>query len=149
MIPPFEPHSGNLPPGLHHATWEEVVTRFGGNAHRRQLLDGLRVVLELLHQFGCQQFYLDGSFVTAKELPGDWDGRWDVEGVDVFRLLAVAPLLWDGAPGRPNQKAQYGGDIFPIRLTASRAERRVLDQFQVVYATGQAKGIIVLDLETL
>ena len=136
-LPPFEPHSGNLPPGQHPATWADVLVRFGGSAHRRQLLYGLR------------RFFLDGSFVTAKEFPDDWDGCWDVEGVDVFALLNADPLLWDDAPGRANQRARYGGDLFPTRFTDVRAERLVLEQFQVVYAAGEAKGIVVLDLEAL
>ena len=84
--------------------------------------------------------------MTAKETLGDWDGCWDVEGVDVFGLLAVAPLPWDDTLGRPNQKARYGGDLFAVRPSAG-AERCILDQFQVVYATGEAKDIIVLHLE--
>lgn len=149
VIPPLEPESGNLPPGVHAASWAEVVERFGHIPHRRRLLDGLRRALDELRNYGCRTFYLDGSFVTAKEIPGDWDGCWDVAGVDVFRLAATFPLLWDDVGGRINQKAEYGGDIFPIQFTPMEDDHRVLREFQTVPATGQPKGVIVLDLETL
>jgi transcriptional regulator with XRE-family HTH domain len=41
MIPPFEPSTGLLPPGIHDATWEELVARFGWTPHRLSLLAGL------------------------------------------------------------------------------------------------------------
>ena len=73
MIPLFR-RNGTLPPGVHWATWEEVVERFGGNAHRQSLLAGLKQALENLKQAGCRDFYLDGSFVTDKLEPEDFDG---------------------------------------------------------------------------
>lgn len=149
MIPPFDPATGNLPPRVHEATWDEVVAQLGYTPHRRALLSGLRTALEQLHAFGCRRFYLDGSFVTAKEDPNDYDGCWEAEGVDVSRVALVAPFLWDDTRGRPNQKALFGGDIFPVRSTGLPSERHILDQFQVVYATGQPKGIVALDLEEL
>lgn len=39
VIPDFD-ESGNLPPGIHEATWEEVVERYGGNTLRKRLLQG-------------------------------------------------------------------------------------------------------------
>jgi hypothetical protein len=39
VLPPFDPDTGRLPVGVHEATWDEVVDRFGWNPRRRQLLD--------------------------------------------------------------------------------------------------------------
>jgi hypothetical protein len=72
-LPPFETTTGRLPPGEHTVTWEEVVDRFGWNRRRRQLLDGLAEALALLADAGCTRVWINGSFVTAKEEPGDFD----------------------------------------------------------------------------
>lgn len=84
MIPPFDTN-GNLPPGLHWATWEEIVERFGGTERRNELLAGLGRVLDALRDAGCGVAYVDGSFVTAKLRPGDFDGCWEPDGVDLHR----------------------------------------------------------------
>jgi len=41
---------------------------------------------------GCRTAYVDGSFVTAKEDPEDFDGCWESEGVS---LKALDPVLCD------------------------------------------------------
>jgi hypothetical protein len=48
---------------------------------RRQLIDGLTEGLSVLAESGCQQVWLNGSFVTSKEEPGDFDCVWDTAGV--------------------------------------------------------------------
>ena len=85
MIPAFDDF-GRLPLGEHTATWEEIVERFGWNPHRRRLLDGLADGLEALASAGCRQVWLNGSFVTSKDEPADFDACWDIEGVDLNRL---------------------------------------------------------------
>ncbi|MEJ0099375.1 MAG: hypothetical protein WDO12_06385 [Pseudomonadota bacterium] len=81
MIPPFDV-SGLLPPGVHQAQWAEIVQRFGQNAVRQWLLHGLKRALDALKAAGCTDAYLDGSFVTAKAAPGDYDLCWSVTGVN-------------------------------------------------------------------
>jgi Family of unknown function (DUF6932) len=41
MIPAFD-ECGNLPPGIHRATWTEIVARYATSIHRRDLLDDER-----------------------------------------------------------------------------------------------------------
>jgi Family of unknown function (DUF6932) len=72
MIREFD-ECGSLPPGIHHATWTEIVTRYATTTHRRYLLDGLLDALRSLATAGCRVAYLDGSFVTAKEHPRDFE----------------------------------------------------------------------------
>ena len=73
MIPQFR-DDGFLPEGVHLATEAEVTFRFGtSNPHRRRLTLRLRHWLELARLTRSQRFLLDGSFVTAKERPGDID----------------------------------------------------------------------------
>lgn len=35
-----------------------------------------------LRAAGCKRAYIDGSFINAKERPGDFDACWDLDGVD-------------------------------------------------------------------
>ncbi len=44
MIPEFDEH-GNLPPGVYWAEWEEFKERFGTNATRRRMIDGLELAI--------------------------------------------------------------------------------------------------------
>src|SRR5215469_6170594 len=115
MIPAFQP-DGTLPPGIHSATWGEVEQRFGIDRHRLRLLAGLRAVLQKLSQAGCQKVYLDGSFVTEKDVPGDFDAAWDMAGVDFALLMAIEPALFDFSNRRAAQKAKYLGELFPAEL---------------------------------
>jgi hypothetical protein len=86
------------------------VGRFGWNAPRRRLLDGLADGLELLKTAGSRRVWLNGSFVTSKDEPADFDACWDPEGVDIDRL---DPVLTDLSAGRRTQKARFGGEFFP------------------------------------
>lgn len=145
MLPPFD-SSGNLPPGIHWAEWSEVKDRFGSTPHRRRLLVGLLGALKNLRDAGCTAAYLDGSFITARERPGDFDGCWDVQGVDIKRL---DPVLKTFSNGRVLQKAKYRGELFPSGSRADVSGRTFLNFFQTDKSTGDAKGIVALKLEGL
>jgi hypothetical protein len=72
-IPAFR-DDGYLPEGLHTAREEEIVVRFGESTPRRAYLMGrLQRWLELARAVGARRFFIDGSFVTQKEEPGDID----------------------------------------------------------------------------
>jgi hypothetical protein len=81
MLPGFDPQTGARPSGIHTARWSALAERFSRNGHRQQLLAGLREAM-LLHAAGCRRVYVDGSFATAKDFPGDMDALWDTAGVD-------------------------------------------------------------------
>jgi hypothetical protein len=125
VIPSFE-SEGNLPPGIHHATWSELASRFGGTVHRRNLLEGLKRALESLRQAGCNRVYVDGSFVTAKVEPDDFDGCWEVHGVDPDKL---DPVLLTFTNKRAAQKAKYRGELFLADSQADPAGTRFIDFF--------------------
>src|SRR5688572_13185929 len=111
MILEFD-HNGNLPPGIHQGTWDEFANRFGWNRHRQRLIEGLRAAVRHLQQAGCRVIYVDGSFVTAKEVPNDYDAVWDVDGLDEAVLYRLEPAFFDLDPPRRIQKARYGGEFF-------------------------------------
>ncbi len=72
-IPAFRP-DGYLPEGLHLATLEEIVRRFGtSTSRRRYLLSRLQRWVELARTVGALRLFVDGSFVTQKSAPGDID----------------------------------------------------------------------------
>lgn len=125
------------------ATWNEIETRFGGTEGRDALLHGLRAALESLAAAGCRTAYINGSFVTEKEEPQDFDACWDAAGVDPDRL---DPALLDFANRRAAQKQRFGGELFPADFAAEPAGMRFLDYFQRDRETGDAKGIVAIDL---
>ena len=142
MLPEFEA-DGNLPPGVHGATWEEFCDRFGTTPWRRRLLVGFRAALENLRSAGCLTAYVDGSFVSSKSAPGDYDACWEETGVDPDKLDSVLKTF---AGGRAAQKAKYGGELFPAAAVAGSGGGAFLDFFQTDKDTGARKGIVALDL---
>jgi hypothetical protein len=150
VIPPFEINPGEdghyqLPPGIHVATWPELVERFGTNERRRELLAGLLRALQALNAAGCRRAFIDGSFVTSKDVPGDFDGCWDHDGVD-FDVLDPVLLNFDGH--REAQKAKFEGELFIAAMPADELGIRFLDFFQLD-RDGRSKGIIQIDLKDI
>ncbi len=135
-----------MPQGIHNATWEEFADRFGISNRRKDLLVGLEKALTELKRVGCKTVYIDGSFVSNKLNPDDYDGCWDVTGVDINLM---DPILMDFDNSRATQKAKYKGEFFPSISVASRNGDTFLDFFQTDKDTGDRKGIIEIDLETL
>lgn len=75
-IPELNP-TGLLEPGLHEATLQEVKARFGQfqrSDRRAALMAALERYVDEARQSGVAEAVLvDGSFVTAKDEPGDVD----------------------------------------------------------------------------
>jgi hypothetical protein len=138
VLPAFDPDSGRLPPGEHVASWDEVVERFGWTERRRRLLDGLAEAIELLAAAGCRRVWLNGSFVTAKDEPGDFDACWDTDEVD---LDALDPVL---SNHRSAQKARFGGELFP-NVIETQSGLSFAEFFQNERDTSR-KGIVVINL---
>jgi len=145
VIPDFET-DGLLPPGVHWASWQEFSDRFGTNEHRKNLLSGLRDALVSLKAAGCQTIYVDGSFVTSKETPGDFDGCWDPTNVDPHRL---DPVLLKFDRGRATQKAKYRGEMFISTMRNGNPGPPMLEFFQNDKNSGKHKGIVAIDLRRL
>lgn len=142
MIPDFD-EDGNLPSGIHWAPWPEIRMRYGTNPHRRRLLEGLRAALEILARAGCQQAYLDGSFVSAEDFPADFDMCWDLRGVD---HTALDPVFLDFDNGRSAQKRRFMGEFFPAQLPELLSGKTFLEFFQTDKSGIGLKGIVAMDL---
>jgi len=144
MIPALDPQTGYLPVGVHDAAWAEVAPRFAGNGHRHRLVNGLLEALRNLKSAGCGWVLLDGSFVSEKPLPSDYDGAWDAKGVDPYQL---DPVLLDYSNGRAAMKAKYGGELFPA--TAEAAPGILYREFFQRDRNGVPKGVVQIDLGSL
>jgi hypothetical protein len=131
-----------LPPGVHSATLEEVEARFATTHVRKNLFDGFLRGVESLRNAGCRVVFLDGSFVTEKATPGDFDACWDPIGVNPGEL---DPVLLDFSENRRRQKAKYGGEFFPSSAKAD-GTRTFEEFFQVDTHSGKPKGIIRIRL---
>ncbi len=143
MIPEFD-ENGNLPPGVHWAEWEEFEERFNINPTRQRLIYGLELAMTKLKAAGCRSIYINGSFVTSKSKPGDFDACWDDEGVDLAYLQKNAPRLLNQYD-RQAQKAKYRGELFRSSQSVGDYGQVSLDFFQKDRLFNK-KGIIAIDL---
>ncbi len=129
MIPPFD-NEGDLPFGIHQATWQEFQSRFCIFAHsnrRLKLCDTIEQLIIAAKNSGIvEQLILAGSFVTSKEEPNDFDAIIIFQSsVDVTSLAPFQLDLVDGSRAR----RRFGGDVFPIRSGTTRASN-LLSYFQ-------------------
>lgn len=143
MIPDFE-ENGNLPPGVHFCEWEEFQERFATTRRRVQLIAGLFMVMQELKAAGCRSIYINGSFVTSKPDPRDFDACYDNETVDTDYLRINAPRLLNHYD-RAGQKAKYKGEIFPSNQRVGNYGDNSFDFFQSDRQRNK-KGIIAIDL---
>lgn len=145
MIPELD-INGNLPKGIHDATWQEITKCYGYTIHRRKLLDGLKLSLTDLKEVGCETVYLDGSFISSKEVPNDFDCCWDETNVDLYKLKANHPIFFDFDNKRKNQKDKYLGEFFPASVIAEPINKRIFLEFFQLDRNGEPKGIIKINL---
>lgn len=103
--------------------------------------------MEQLKSAGCPTIFIDGSFVTNKQNPGDFDVCWEDNGVDINYLKSIAPTLYNFALRRAEQKSKYKGEIFPSNYPANDTGTAYIDFFQFDTRTNTLKGIIAIDLQ--
>ena len=144
MIPACDRATGYLPPGVHSASWSEVAPRFGHNLHRDRLTTGLYAALKNLAGDGCRSVLLDGSFISERPLPNDYDGAWETQGVDPYKL---DPVLLDFSNGRAAMKAKFGGELFPASALA--APGVLYRAFFLKDRSGVSKGVVEINLGSL
>jgi hypothetical protein len=148
MIPALVALSGApwmvLPVGIHPATLDEVEIAFAVNQTRRMLFNGLVSAAISLRNAGCGLIYLNGSYVTAKPVPGDYDALWDPAGIDIAKL---DPVFLNFDDNRLAQKTKFKGEFFPANAVNFPSQPFV-EFFQVDRFTGGRKGILSVALST-
>ncbi|MCY3879257.1 MAG: hypothetical protein OXF74_08775 [Rhodobacteraceae bacterium] len=130
---------------LCHSALDEINQSFAYNPWRRRLFAGLLKASANLATAGCQTLFLDGSFITEKPAPGDFDACWEPYGVN-WDLLD--PVFSQFANQRSAQRKKFGGEFFPSRTRADAQDRNFVDFFQIEKFTGQPKGIVLIDISS-
>lgn len=139
--------NGNLVPGIHAITWQEFVAEFGYTNHRKNLIDGLKKAMNQLKTCNCKRVYIDGSFVTKKLTPGDWDGCYDSAEMDLVKLQEEYPVFFELRHPRAAQIAEFKGEIFPSSAKADLYGTTFLLFFQREKMHQSPKGNIELSLK--
>ncbi len=120
-----------------------MAERFGTNALRNELLGGALRAAQHLKQVGVQDLWLDGSFTSEKENPGDYDMCFALVQADLRSLdPLLRPPLSLTQSGRAGMKRKYRGDVLPQHGAGG-----FLAFFQ--QDRGTPKGIIKIDTSTL
>lgn len=132
---------GKLSAGIHTATWDEFQNLLSYNSKRIWLLEGLTMLLIELSKVCCSAVYVDGSFVTNKEIPGDYDLCWKMEGVIIEDLDPV--LTNYTLQGKKAIEDKYRGDIRGAEFSVRETGVSYLEFFQHD-RDGSAKGIVEL-----
>lgn len=147
MIPEFE-EDGLLPAGVYEASLPEFEQRFVYNLRRKQIYEGIVVLIQDLKNVGCSVMYIDGSYVTAKVMPGDADICWELKPdrdyISFVKL--VSPVLLLTAYPRVEQKKRYKADVLPATAPADGKGTLYRDFFREDKNTGKSKGIIKIIL---
>jgi len=143
-IPEFR-EDGWLPEGHWQATREEIEERFGGEpgSQRRKLFAQLTEWRDALRRLQIAgMLILDGSFVSAKERPGDIDAIF-VSDVDSMETIATEPEAANLLSYV--QIKEFGfGDLFFFTETAVRDFPALcrLDGFDADSRSGRSKGVL-------
>jgi len=135
VIPSFN-ESGQLPPGIHQASFDEFQERFAifdRSDRRLQVYAQLeRLLIEVKKAAVVKRVYVGGSFVTAKAEPNDFD-----------RILVLDPSVI-GTTLRPFEynlvsrkmaRRLFGGDVLPA-LEGSEALSNYLEFFRTSRSGG-------------
>ena len=136
--------NGNLIEGIHTMSIDEFEIEFGFNKIRKTLIEGLKLGIEHLKDCVCKNLYIDGSFVTKKEIPSDFDACWDEDGVDLAKLISSYPTIVNFDEGRKYQKLLYGGEFFLMNTKASPYDTFI--NFFQKDRDGNKKGIVNIKL---
>ncbi len=142
-LPPLT-ERGVLPPGIHEASWREFSARFGTNAARREQLFNMELLLqEMRKQKAGDSAFVGGSFVSKKEIPGDFDMTWRVSGEKIGELKKASPILVD----RELQKETLGGQL--MATYPNSPGDGVLGFLQYNPRLRTKVGVVQIDVDTL
>lgn len=144
MIPDFDPATGYLPQGEHAANWSDVIARFAWNTHRQHLVSGLCRLARALRDERCRLFLLDGSFVTRKEFPGDFDACCDYTGMSAIALKRLRLMTT-----KEIMKAEYFGEVYAYARPVPSDDRYTFREFFSRDGDDVPKGLVRLNLASV
>jgi len=125
-------------------TLHQVKEAFAWNETRQVLYQGLLAAARNLAAAGVPAIWIDGSFTTAKDEPGDVDGCW--EYVPSVNVDLVDPVFLDIRPPRKAMKAKYGVDFLVAGLRLADARGATVQEFFQIDRDGNPKGIVRVGL---
>jgi len=134
--------NGQLEPGIYELDLNQVEQEFCFNEHRKRLFEGIKLAIADLQKIGCKYIYLDGSFVTKKILPKDFDLCWDESGIDLLAARRTCPEIFDPGWKFAKFKSRYGGDVVPATVIANQDRGISYLAFFMEDRQGRDKGII-------
>lgn len=145
MLRPFN-QSGDLPAGIHTASWQEIAESFGkGSETRVRALAKLRHLHELAARTGrLSRLLVFGSFVSKADNPRD---------IDVV-LIMKADFKLEEAPrecqtlfSHPDAEARFGASVFWVREGMLPGD--LMLEFMETWQTkrdGTKRGILEIEL---
>lgn len=129
MIPEFD-RQGYLPPGIHPATIEEIVQRFGRQSElRRMQMESLRWLVDMARRAGVVRFAINGSYVTDVLEPNDVD----------CVLLVVKNTLKDRKAIR---EIRRGLPFLDIEIVNQKGWKTYLENIYATDRFGVPKGVV-------
>ena len=141
MALPELTNTGELPLGVHPASLDETLARFGtGHALRIAVSERLERIYQVAAATGhLARFVVYGSFITDKDRPNDVDVFMVMDDeFDGDTLDAESRLLFDHAAA----DAHFGASVFWVRRpTAFGGEQSMVEYWQTKRGGGQ-RGII-------
>lgn len=133
-----------LPEGIHESSFREVEDVLTFSERRELLFNGLIQGSMALCGAGCSILYLDGSFVTLKVEPGDYDAVWDTQGVN-FNILDS--VFKENKPPRLSQKNKFLGEYLPTEYIEDGRSTYMIEFFQDIRHSVVKKGILKINLQ--
>ena len=96
-----------------------------------------------LRDAGCVSVKIDGSFVTSKSEPDDFDGTWDPTGVDDTKLDQCINDM-----NKVLMYNKYNGELYPQNIIEA-GSGKTFDEFFQMDRMENRKGVVKINLETL
>jgi hypothetical protein len=138
----FDPN-GNLASGIHEMDIKTFKEEFGSNVHRSFLISGLEKATMAFRSFKVPFLYVDGSFVSKKRIPSDYDVCYEMPPKDLSKLFLFYPVFRTFRNNRRAQKEIFYGEFFPATFIAAPPKEMYLDFFQHD-KDGNSKGVVKL-----
>lgn len=140
-LPPLE-LSGDLPVGVHRATLDEVISRFGAGSRQRGAVTGrLKRVHDMAKATGkLERSVVFGSYITSKLVPNDVDIVLVMsQNFRVAECDEVTKRLFD----HEQADREFGASVFWIRpsLLLVGSMEEFIEHWQVK-GDGSRRGIV-------